>query len=32
VYGWVEDDGTYSIFQVRGINGKFTTATKITTY
>ena len=32
VYGWVEDDGTYSIFQVRGINGKFTTATQITTY
>lgn len=31
-YGWVEDDGSYSIFQVRGINGKFRTATEVKTY
>jgi hypothetical protein len=32
VYGWVEDDGSYSIFQVRGINGKFRAPTNIKTY
>lgn len=31
-YGWVEDDGSYSIFQVRGINGKFRAPTNIKTY
>ena len=31
-YGWVEDDGTYAIFQVRGINGNFRTASDVKTY
>lgn len=31
-YGWLHDDGTYAIFQVRGINGKFYAPTDITEY
>ena len=31
-FGWVEDDGTYSLFQVRGVNGKFTAPVQIKTY
>lgn len=31
-YGWVNDDGSYSLFQVRGVNGKFTAPVQIKTY
>lgn len=31
-FGWVEDDGTYSLFQVRGVNGKFTAPVQIKSY
>lgn len=31
-FGWAEDDGTYSLFQVRGVNGKFTAPVQIKSY
>ena len=31
-YGWVNNDGTYNINQVRGVNGKFVAATAIKEY
>ena len=31
-YGWLHDDGTYAIFQARGVNGKFYAPTDIQEY
>ena len=31
-YGWLHDDGTYAIFQARGVNGKFYAPTDIKEY